>query len=312
MGNATAAASDLRFDVDGADPSFTPTPSLATGANFTTTFFWNASSGNHTLRAWADAGDVVSESNESNNIATAHVHVAQQLPNFVAQFVGPSGTALEGQQMWIGGGFRNSGNATATARYEIRVDGGLVASGHVTLAPGQNATVGGQWHATAGNHSASLVVDPYNETQETHELDNARSTSFTVLGIRDLGVEILDVTHRPLRTDAGDVPNPAGARIVRILVTNHADKSATADVSLFASGTGATNTSVSVGSTVATLAPHSSRIVEIAWQPVAAGDVTLLAHVWPRGAYDPDLSDNTDTHEDFVVIGGIGGGAVVR
>lgn len=69
LGADTAAATSLRFTLDGSVLAEPVVPSLAGGASTVVTATWTATSGDHTLLAGVDPDDDVAETDESNNDA---------------------------------------------------------------------------------------------------------------------------------------------------------------------------------------------------------------------------------------------------
>lgn len=151
---------------------------------------WLATAGQHTLRWELDSGNVVAETNETDNAAEASFTVPAPVIDAVAERAylrtGP-GTGGEvplpavGQEVFFQLDYRLSG-ATQAIRASIRalIDGGQHCGGAVDLFPGgtNQAWCTNVWAASAGVHTLVWQVDTANEIAESNEQNNTATSVF--------------------------------------------------------------------------------------------------------------------------------------
>ncbi len=173
-----------------------------------TSINWTASNGSHELEAQADAGDNVTEADETNNQHTETLAVGQA-PNLVATDLAANETepAL-GQNVTFEVTIEDDGELDAE-RVEVRflVDGEQVgenvtvdglAAGDTTMATSDN------WTATDGEHTVEAIVDADEQVDEHDETDNTASTTVTVQADdgeghegEDREADQMTICHRP-------------------------------------------------------------------------------------------------------------------
>jgi hypothetical protein len=261
----------------------------------------------------ADSAGEVNESDESNNRAATSLFVASRPTDLrPAPIVLQGNVSQPGDVVRVESAIDEIANGSAGPSHAFfLVDGAKYAI--VSLAPippGGHVPLNFTWVAEAGSHALAVVADGYDEVAETNESNNIASRGVFVPPPADLGIRIVSVTHEPLRTDAGNAPNPLARHRVLVDVDNHADRAVFACLSL--NVTAATRhvvlvTSEGVAGPCASFAPGTTR-AEIVWDPlVALGDVTLTARVKGIGVFDPDPSNDASSADDFVIVGGLGG-----
>lgn len=226
QGNGSAGFFWVRFRLDGnVSLGDRAVSALAAGATVNVTSdAWNATQGNHTIQADADAYGQADESNEANNNRTESFSVAAPPPPppppppkpdlLVLDIVWSPAAPIADQCVTFTGTVKNQGNGSA-ANFSVRLllDGGVLAEpGLPGLAPGASANVSsGCWNATAGNHTIRAVADVYGVVDESDEANNARLEAFAVAAappVREviyrievdfgMGGEIVVVTNKTL------------------------------------------------------------------------------------------------------------------
>ena len=136
---------------------------------------WTAGPGTFTVKATADSGQVIVESNESNNTlstSTPAIPSADLVVSQITQFPNPK----DGQQVTLTATVENVG-AGGTARDFVvgfEVDGVSVGSSPVVggLPVGASTTVSAEWTAEPGNSTAKAIADLNQQVTESNEANN--------------------------------------------------------------------------------------------------------------------------------------------
>jgi glucan endo-1,3-alpha-glucosidase len=202
--------------------------SLGPGASMTATangsangiFTWTATSGNHTIEAFADDVNRISESNEANNKFDQTFVIQQILPDLVVTNVNWSpAKPVAGQAVTFNATVKNQGNGATPAGTIIGVSFNVDSVNYTwednitsSLAPGDSiiATANGSptgiatWTAPAGTHSIIAYVDDVNRISESNEANNKLNQTIAVQqAMPDLVVT--DVNWSPAKPSAGQV-----------------------------------------------------------------------------------------------------------
>ena len=181
-GNGTAPESSLLLSLDG-DVLMERRVALPPGARATYSVSWNATAGNHSLHANADAFGEVGESDEGNNQRgqTLTVLPPAQADLVVTDLVVSPERPVEGERASIKMSFRNDGDAAATDfLVRILVDGAVVNQTRFGMGPGASATFSASWNATVGNHTVAAQVDALGDVAERNEANNELSRALAV------------------------------------------------------------------------------------------------------------------------------------
>lgn len=210
QGHTAAGNSTLIFQVNGTQigdavnvSELEPGESVqVTSAN------WTASNGSHELVAKADAGDNVTEADETNNDRTETLAVGQA-PNLVADDLEANRTEPEpGQNVTFEVTIENDGELDA-GTFEVRflVDGEQLGEHIVVdgLAAGDTATAtSDNWTATEGEHTVEAIADADEQVDEHDETDNTASTTVNVHADdgedhegEDQEADQMTICHRP-------------------------------------------------------------------------------------------------------------------
>ncbi|MBW3584005.1 MAG: hypothetical protein KY455_13005 [Euryarchaeota archaeon] len=205
IGDSAARDVQVVFSLDGDDR----TASFATwllhpGETVTSWSEWTATEGEHALSVRVDPTDTVPETDETNNKHgyTFTVGVDGTRPDLAlsALWIEPS-HPRPGDLVRIRYQVRNVGDADAAGTdLLLGLDGEtLVETQTGTIAPGDALTFSAYWKATAGWHSITAVVDPYDDVRETSEQNNFASLKVDVAA-PDLAIDKMQVSG----TDSGD------------------------------------------------------------------------------------------------------------
>jgi minor extracellular serine protease Vpr len=240
-GNGPAAASRTQFMLDGTTSlGVVDTPALGAGQSAEVSVLWDTRSvqGEHELRATADSGGTVAESDENNNSATRTVTVKG---NKVQNGSFEQQSASGGPAAWTGSS-TDAGTASSSQ------DGGTDGSAAVTISGnGGNAATAGSpaWTSDAftvtGGETLDLVV-----SARTTGLSSAPTAGLVLLGPVGEVVDTLRLITAPLLTDGfsqleQQVTIPLGVAQARVVLFGFAPTDTTTagtvtfdDVGLFA------------------------------------------------------------------------------
>lgn len=301
-----------------------------TGGNFSTVHESCSSTGNSTfievsLAAYAgktvhvrflwDTKDAVANHHEGWYVDDVRIATLDPDVRAGSVKVASTGPLVAGDAVSFSGIVANGAAIATGVGWELRVDGLAIAGGTLDqMDPFRNATVYADWNATAGNHTLTLVVDPYGQLTESNESNNARSVSFYVYpGVADLTVDITGIRKMPILTDFGPVPfHPLQRQFVDMVVCNRGTVGAdVVRVDMAAKGV----------SPHPNLATGAGPIGTFNVGPIAAGECKEISFTW--AAYhtlgDVDVSasvatplervrdNNVDVERTFVVVGNLGG-----
>jgi RHS repeat-associated protein len=185
----------VSFTIDGTQVSWsdTDTQSLLPGQSVTVAAnsgpsgvsTWLSTAGNHTLQAWVDDVNRITESDETNNKFSIPLNIGVDLV-VTGISVSPAGVAPS-QPATFSATVKNQGTVATPAGVIIgigfAVDGTTVSWSDLdtqSLAPGQSVTLTANsgpsgiptWTATGGNHTLRAWVDDVNRIAETDETNN--------------------------------------------------------------------------------------------------------------------------------------------
>ena len=310
QGNAATPAGviiGVGFSVDGTELTWSDnsTTSLAPGA---TRFLvadggtnngantWTATTGTHTILAYVDDVNRITESNENNNQLTATVTVTAGLPDLIVQSISWSPIhPATGQSVVFSCVVKNQGNAATPAGVVIgvgfSVDGTELTwsdNSTTSLAPGATRFLvadGGTnngantWTATTGTHTILAYVDDVNRITESNENNNQLTATVTVTaGLPDLIVQ--SISWSPIHPATGQ------SVVFSCVVKNQGNAATPAGVVIgvgfSVDGTEVTwsdtdSTSLAAGATVALTADYGTSGVN--YWVATTGTHTILAYV---------------------------------
>ncbi len=187
----------VQFQVDGTEMNWSDTDTTSLGAGNTVILTanngpsgyatWTATTGTHTILAWVDDVNRITESNENNNQYSTSLTVStSSLPDLSVTNVTYSPTSpAAGNAVTFTATIYNGGSANLPSGTGFGVDfyldgTKLNISGSSTspINTGGSITVNsnGTWTATSGNHNVYAIVDPSNVVTESNESNNQSST----------------------------------------------------------------------------------------------------------------------------------------
>ena len=193
-GDGDAGPSYLYFYIDNEKIAEKYVDNVAKGASVTKSFSWRATAvGPHTIKAKADATNLLMELHENNNELEKTFRV--YAPDLVVTDLSWQPSDPEAAQdnhsfMTLTATIKNQGDTDAGEFYtEWRIDGvpltenaiGLYIENFISSIPvGQTRTVSLSWLPTPGPHTVEVLADATGLLEESDEGNNARSENFYV------------------------------------------------------------------------------------------------------------------------------------
>jgi subtilase family serine protease len=201
QGAGKAAASRVAYYISGEYQGQIAIPQLEAGGETTTSFTWTAEYSSITVMVTADSANIVTESNESNNLLTISVPIV--LPDLIiSNITGTPATPAVGDTVIFTVTVKNQGGGKADS-YNIGyyLDGSLLDSDVIyATAAGASANTTFTWTAQNGRHVIKAVADCSSRLTESNENNNDYSVTVTPL-MPDIA--ITNVTWTPLDTPVG-------------------------------------------------------------------------------------------------------------
>jgi CARDB protein len=186
QGREDAGPFRVSFVVDGEPLEVAQVADLPAGASVTVRSpAWHAVAGTHTVRAVADATDVVQESSEVNNARAERFAIGSSpLPDLVVESIAlaPDEPGARDDVVFTARVTNLGRHAARTFEVGWAVDGeGFGRVSVEALAAGASVDVQSpRWDARSGNHSVRVVADVGDVVLESREGNNARSQAFDV------------------------------------------------------------------------------------------------------------------------------------
>lgn len=219
------------FSVDGTSVAWSDnyTSSIAAGASVTVTATggpnskatWTATSGSHTVRAYVDDINRITESNESNNTYDKSITVnSPSTPDLIVTDLSWTPAApLTGDEVTYKATIKNQGTAATPAGtihgVAFSVDGttvawsdtytsSIAAGASVTLTANGGPSSKATWTATTGTHTVRAMVDDINRITESDENNNTLDKSLTINLPSKPDLIISDISWSPASPAAGN------------------------------------------------------------------------------------------------------------
>ncbi len=180
QGNMTAGFSHLVCYADSNILATLPIDSLNAGTMTTKTFTWEAQAGKHTIKAVADSGGFVLETDETNNTET--FTFSTLAPDLVIQSVSWSpDTPSKGENVIFSVTVKNQGNSRSSyTNVNVYIDGSSRGLQDIAaIDPGDTVTKTYSWNALSGQHLVQIAVDEVNNVSESDESNNKHSFTFS-------------------------------------------------------------------------------------------------------------------------------------
>lgn len=185
VGTGSISELPARVHVDGSPIGNATTESLSSGENATVTVTWEATRGDHTVRAVADPAKAVDEAREGNNEREESFSTTAS-PDLQATSLGFPDDPQAGDQVLFTAQVKNTGTADVKGSFDVQftVDGAEVGIASIDgLSVGQSQSVkSDSWTAEAGTHTVEVTVDPDGDglVTEDDETNNVRTNTLVV------------------------------------------------------------------------------------------------------------------------------------
>ena len=182
QGTALAAASLVVCYIDDAILATNSIGSLNAGSMVTTAFTWQAQTGSHIIRAVADSGEFITESNESNNTMT--FTLTTLAPDLVVQSISWLPTKpSKGDSIVFSVTVKNQGNSKSRSTIlNFFIDGNSRGYQDIfSLDPGNTTAKTYSWVAQTGQHTIKAVIDETDRVKEANETNNELTVTFSTL-----------------------------------------------------------------------------------------------------------------------------------
>ena len=191
LGSDPAGNSRVAYYIDDAYLTANSVSPLGAGAAVSGTFTWQATAGQHTVRAVADADGAVTESDEANNQVTFYFSaLAPDL--IVKEITWTPENPSRGDNIAFNISVKNQGTEPVNASIVyFYLDGASRGNQEVPrLDAGATSNQTFNWLAQAGNHELRAIVDEFDFIEEGSESNNEKTLTFITLS-PDLVVETI-------------------------------------------------------------------------------------------------------------------------
>ena len=261
VGDGNSQTSEVRFYVDGYENEYDPSllPGLAPGESQTFKFNWTAVLGRHTFDLEVDPGELVIETNETNNVSKTAVFDGVRLADLVMSGISwdPRNPSV-GESVTFSVTVRNRGEANA-GEFQVRLtddQGSLVTKETVSgLRHQVSTTLKFTWTAEPGRRTFIAEADSGEVVTESDETNNESApVEYDETALADLVVE--SITWDPASPSVGDSVR------VSITIRNEGEGTARSSVVRFYTG-GSESDSADID--VPSLRPGSRSSVSSSW-----------------------------------------------
>lgn len=196
LGDKKSGSSQLDFSIDGNSRGNRTILGIEAGASVNETYNWVALSGQHTIKAVADALQQVTESNEANN--TLEATLATALPDLIIDSLTVSPQSImAGDNVTLTAVVKNQGSGRAVPSVvTCYVDSMLWDTQYTSfLGPGETNTLTFEWTTDDNPHTIKIIADATDLVKESDESNNT-ATIPSPLVLPDLIIQ--DITWSPV------------------------------------------------------------------------------------------------------------------
>ena len=182
QGNTASNNSHVTCYVDNTVLATNPVYSIVAGTSKSASFTWQAQIGSHIIKAVADSGGAVAETDETNNTAT--YNISTLAPDLVVQSITwEPGEPSRGDPVVFTITILNQGNSRAKANtVNLYIDGNSRGYQDIpAIEPGETITKTHNWVALLGQHTIKAAVDHKDQVSEGNETNNELTATFTTI-----------------------------------------------------------------------------------------------------------------------------------
>jgi subtilase family serine protease len=273
QGGADAGSFTNSYYIDGVKIGEWSVPGLSAGQSTTKTSTWTAIKGDHTVKAFADSGYNVDESNENNNEREETICIGPKTPDLIISDISWSPSSpTEGDVITFTAYVKNQGSGNAGSfKTSYYIDGAKIGEGSISGLPaGQTTTQTFTWTAAAGTHIVKAYTDSSYMVAETNEGNNEREENLP------------DISQKPLTCN-----------VYTDKTTYYVNDAVTIFYSVGQTCDGRLSIAKPDGTTLqyawTDISPGTYSITGIAWYPT--GRRTVLFEVWSGGQGTSDTCE---------------------
>jgi PGF-pre-PGF domain-containing protein len=290
-GTEKSEETDLAYYIGGTRTGERIIPGIEPGSSSLISFAWTPDTvGAVDIRAQADAGDKVAESDEGNNEKTVSIEVAKQTsPDLLIEDLKAEPANPEpGETVSITATVRNRGTEKSEETDLAYYIGGTRTGERIIpgIEPGSSSQISFAWTpATGGTVNILAQADAGNHVIESDEENNEKTVSIEVgeQTFPDLVIEGL--TAEPTNPEPGDT-----VTITAVVKNQGTGKSGETDLVYYIAE------SETEERTIPELEPESSSSVSFAWTPNTEGTVDIRVHADSGGhVSESDEGNNEKT-----------------
>ncbi len=179
QGDIIASPSHVAYYIDGSSRGYHDVQELDAGATVIKNFTWTAQAGAHAIRAVADMGNKVPESNENNNEQTVTFPPPDLIIDKITWW--PENPIIDDIVTFtVSINNPGSGRAAASDVYLYIDDSSQGYKTVQEIDAGANVTMTFTWTAQEGSHTIRAVADGANTITESDESNNEKAVTFSV------------------------------------------------------------------------------------------------------------------------------------
>jgi len=202
QGSNKVQNAEATYYIDGLPAGSLDLAEIESAASITRSFEWAAGAGVHNIRITADTGNLVTESDETNN--DKEISFSTMTPDLVIENIGwLMEYPLTNDDVTFAITIKNQGSDTAgRSSLTYYIDESTALHKDIESIPaGESVTVSITSILESGTHSIDVAIDPDDEITEVEENNNGKNLSFST-SVPDLAVKSINWT--PLTAVPGD------------------------------------------------------------------------------------------------------------
>ncbi|REE81485.1 subtilase family serine protease [Paenibacillus taihuensis] len=317
------------FTVDGTSVSWSDnyTSSIAAGASVTVTATggpsskasWTAASGSHTVRAFVDDINRITESNDANNTLDETITIGSGTGTadlVVTDISWSPASPQTGNEVTFSAVVKNQGTAATpagtihgvlfaingtTVSWSDNYTSSIAAGASVTLTATGGPNSKASWTAVAGTQTVRAFVDDINRIPESNDSNNTLDESIAVSVPSKPDLVVTDISWSPSAPAAGDAVTFSA--VVNNQGTAATPMGAASNVSFYVNGTKVSSvinytTSIAAGASV-TLTQNSGG----SW--TAANGIHTVNAIVDETALISELDETNNSYSESLTIGTI-------
>jgi subtilase family serine protease len=205
QGNGKAHPSYMAYYIDDTYLDSAYVSQIEAGATATKSFTWIAQAGFHDVKAVADARQMISESDETNN--DKRVDLPALVPDLIIQNITCSPTSPSiADEVTSTVTIKNQGKSQAAhSHLYLYIDDAYKYQQILSLVgASETVTRTFTWTAKSNKHTLKAVADGEDEIEESNESNNVKTTTLTCSSTASSDIAVRDITWSPENPAVGD------------------------------------------------------------------------------------------------------------